>query len=147
MGARISQDELSPLLRSILSRLNTGLGEAAKAEVVDAVHDSFYKQFESEGALGATPWPQLARPNASGMMLEDTGMLFASLTEANTPYGYAENRSPWQIAVGTRDPVAHLLASGTRNMPARSPTPDQLAAEDEERVITIVGEYLVTGTA
>lgn len=143
MSARITKDELTPLIKEAIARLQRGLEEPVLGQVVGAVHDTI----RSGWGGGETPWAPLAKPTATNEPLIRTGTLFASLTEPDGPFGYVEHRSPWTLAVGTHLWYAYLHEHGTRKMPARPPVPEKLAESDTQHVVTLVGAWIIGGGA
>ena len=104
------------------------------AHAVPMIREYFRRQFETLGSEGGQSWAPLTastmerRGGLRPLML--TGTLMASLTEegatgltkggrsSSRAYGYVV-LDAHSVRVGTKDPVANLLQSGTRKMVAR----------------------------
>ena len=87
----------------------------------------------------------------SHTLMEETGTLYASLTESGATgltragrassraFGYAVLDPAGQgLHVGSWDPVLNLTEKGTRNMPARPILPDEVPADVADRLARIV---------
>jgi hypothetical protein len=139
-------DEASPALDRLRLEVLRGL-EPIQGQLVDAIHDFWARDFESQGELGGSKWPDLSeatvRRHGAHPVLEDTGSLWASLAEggsvsggyggASRTWGYAVQPDPWSLEVGSTDPVLALTERGTRRMPARPVAPGEVPDAEVER--------------
>ena len=89
----------------------------ALAEIADDFRAMVTEQFASEGRAGGTPWAALApstarRRRAGTQLLNATGALLASLTDAGAP-GHVEETDGQTLTLGSRLPYAIYHQTGT----------------------------------
>jgi phage gpG-like protein len=89
----------------------------ALAEIADDFRAMVTEQFASEGRSGGTPWAALApstapRRRAGTSLLNVTGALLASLTDAGAP-GHVEETDSQTLTLGSRLPYAIYHQTGT----------------------------------
>lgn len=99
------------------------------------VADLFYeRQKRVFATAGFGQWAPVEESTAvakgGGRTLVDTGGLLLSLTTSSHRYSRRELTRDG-LAVGTRNPVAHLHEGGARGIPVRDPVPPTTAAERE----------------
>lgn len=122
--------------------------------VTDSLRDLWRRRFDSAGAVGGEAWEPLSeytlkkkeKDQLNEGVLVGTGILRDSLTERDTLSGFEEMREADTLAVGTLDPVAALHEYGTRRLPKRQITPEEIPESDLGHLEDLVADYIVEGT-
>jgi phage gpG-like protein len=137
----INSDTLDQTLENFQASLADN--SPALAAVADDLREMIAEQFATEGAASGTPWAPLApstlRKRRGGSILNATGALLSSLTDAGTP-GHVEDIGGQQLLFGSSVPYAIFHQTGTRRMPARPIV--ALSADGTERWLGIVGDAI-----
>src|SRR5438309_2149439 len=124
---------------------------ALREPVLEQVRATFALIFASGGSYGGVgSWEQLSpatiarKSGYSYRILVDEGTLEESLVDPSSAWGYARQVDDTSLAVGTNVPYAEFHQFGTINMPARRIMPDTWPEEDQQRLLELVSNYIIS---